>query len=130
MDDDTIDPITGYSDEEKYYNYVEIVKTLEFIENNGRITEDWMEHNKWIIQKWRDMIDDYSRLNPEITSKYFRKDCTETEVLIQYLMSSIRSTKTFDIKVYVILLKKMKSMCDNVYDDQEMNNLMNTLSLK
>jgi len=130
MEDDTMDPITGYSDTEKYENYIEIIKTLEFIENNGRITEDWMEHNKWVIEKWRDMIEDYSRLNPEIISKYFRKDCYETEVLIQYLIKSIRSTKTFDVKTYTILLRKMKSICDSFYDDIELDNLMNTLSLK
>ena len=130
MEDDTMDPITGYSDTEKYENYIEIIKTLSFIENNGRITEDWMEHNKWVIEKWRDMIEDYSRLNPEIISKYFRKDCNDTEVLIQYLIKSIRSTKTFDVKTYTILLRKMKSICDSFYDDIELDNLMNTLSLK
>jgi len=130
MEDDTMDPVTGYSDTEKYKNYIEIIKTLEFIENNGRITEDWMEHNKWVIEKWRDMIEDYSRINPEIISKYFRKDCHETEVLIQYLIKSIRSTKTFDVKTYTILLRKMKSICDSFYDDIELDNLMNTLTLK
>uniref|UniRef100_A0A6C0EQM6 Uncharacterized protein n=1 Tax=viral metagenome TaxID=1070528 RepID=A0A6C0EQM6_9ZZZZ len=125
-----MDDVTGYSETEKYENYMQIIKTLEFIEKNGRITEDWMEENKAIIEKWRDMINDYSRLNPEITSKYFRKDCNDTEVLIQYLIASIRSTKTFDIKVYVILLQKMKAMCDHAYDDMEMNELMNGLSLQ
>jgi hypothetical protein len=130
MEDETMDEVTGYSNTEKYENYLEIVKTLDFIENNGRITEDWMEENRWIIEKWRDWIQDYSEINPEVTSKYFRKACSETETLIQYLIKSIRTTKTFDVKSYTLLLKKMKFVCDTIFDDMEMENLMDGLSLK
>jgi hypothetical protein len=69
MDDDTMDTYSGYSDLERYQNYMQIVNTLKFFENNGHITEDWMEENKWIIERWRDWIDDYSQINSDVTEK-------------------------------------------------------------
>ena len=129
-DDDTMDTYSGYSDTEKYQNYMQIVNTLNFFENNGHITEDWMEENKWIIERWRDWIDDYSYINSDITDKAFRKACSEIETLMCYLIKSIRSTKTFDTKVYYILLQKMKYICDNTFTADEMENLMNSMTLK
>ena len=129
-EDDTMDTYSGYSDNERYQNYMQIVNTLNFFENNGHITEDWMEENKWIIEKWRDWIDDYSQINSEVNEKAFRKACSEIETLISYLIKSIRATKTFDTKVYYILLQKMKYICDNLFTAAEMEELMNSMSLK
>jgi hypothetical protein len=130
MDDDAMDTYSGYSDSERYQNYMQIVNTLNFFEKNGHITEDWMEENKWIIERWRDWIDDYSSINPEYTEKAFRKACCEAETLMSYLIRSIRSTKTFDTKVYLILLHKMKYICDSLFTDDEIENLMNNMTLK
>jgi hypothetical protein len=130
LDDDTMDTYSGYSDNERYQNYMQIVDTLKFFENNGHITEDWMEEHKWTIEKWRDWIDDYSQINSEVTEKAFRKACSEIETIISYLIKSIRATKTFDTKVYYILLQKMKYICDNLFTAAEMEELMNGMSLK
>jgi hypothetical protein len=129
-EDETMDTYSGYSDTEKYQNYMQIVNTLKFFENNGHITEDWMEEHKWIIEKWRDWIDDYCLINREITEKGFRKACCEAETLISYLIKSIRTTKTFDTKVYLILLHRMKYICDNLFTPDELENLMNNMTLK
>jgi hypothetical protein len=130
MDDDSMDTYSGYSPNERYRNYMQIVNTLKFFENNGHITEDWMEEHKSIIELWRDWIDDYSTINPEFTDKGFRKACCETETLISYLIRSIRTTKTFDTKVYYILVNKMKYICDSIFVDDEMEDLMSSMSLK
>lgn len=130
LDDDTMDTYSGYSDSEKFQNYMQIVNTLKFFENNGRITEDWMEEHKCVIEKWRDWIDNYSEVNPDITEKEFRKACSEIEVVLSYLIKSIKSTKTFDTRVYNVLLHKMKYICDSLFTKDEIETLMNTMSLK
>jgi hypothetical protein len=130
MDDDSMDTYSGYSPNERYRNYMQIVNTLKFFENNGHITEDWMEEHRWIIELWRDWIDDYSTINPEFTDKGFRKACCEAETLISYLIRSIRTTKTFDTKVYYILVNKMKYICDTLFAEDEMEDLMGNMSLK
>ena len=129
-EDDSMDSYSGYSDTEKYQNYMKIVNTITFFENNGHITEDWMEEHKWWIEKWRDWIDDYSIVNQDITEKDFRKACSDTETLMTYLIRSIRATKTFDTKVYYILLNKMKYICDNLFSANELEYLMKSMSLK
>jgi hypothetical protein len=128
-DDETMDTYSGYSDTEKYQNYMQIVNILKFFENNGHITEDWMEENKWIIERWRDWIDDYSVINAEVTETTFRKACTEAETLLSYLIKSIRTTKTFDTKVYRILATKIKYICDTLFTEDEMDELMNKMAL-
>lgn len=128
--DDTMDTYSGYSDTEKYQNYMQIVNILKFFENNGHITEDWMEENKWIIEKWRDWINDYSEINAEVTEVSFRKACNEAETLISYLIKSIRTTKTFDTRVYHILVTKIKYICDTLFTEDEIEGLMNSMTLK
>ena len=129
-EDDTMDSYSGYSDTEKYQNYMQIVNTLKFFENNGHITEDWMEEHKWVIERWRDWVNDYSEVNNEVTDRSFRKACCEIETLLSYLIKSIRTTKTFDTKVYCILLHKMKYICDNLFDADELEMLMNNMYVK
>jgi chemotaxis regulatin CheY-phosphate phosphatase CheZ len=128
-DDETMDTVSGYSDTEKYQNYMQIINALKHIETGQRITEDWMEDNKWLIEKWRDWIDDYSTINSDMQSRDFRKLCSETETIMQYLIRSIRSTKTFDVKVYTLLLRHMKKICDTIFSDKEMEDLMEMLSM-
>jgi hypothetical protein len=129
-EDETMDSYSGYSDTEKYQNYIQIVNTLKFFENNGHITEDWMEEHKWVIERWRDWINDYSEVNTDVTEKSFRKACSDIETLISYLIKSIRATKTFDTKVYYILLTKMKYICDNLFEAEELEMLMNNMGVK
>jgi len=130
FEDDTMDAYSGYSDTEKYQNYMQIVNTLQFFENKGHITEDWMEENKWIIERWRDWIDDYSVINQEVTEIAFRRACVEAETLISYLIKSIRTSRTFDTKVYHILVHKMKYICDTLFTAEEMEQLMTNMALK
>jgi len=129
-EDVTMDTYSGYSDSEKSQNYMQLVNTLKFFEDNGHITEDWMDEHKWVIERWRDWIDNYCDINLDITEPTFRKACSDAETLISYLIKSIRTVKTFDPKVYRILLQKMKYICDNVFMGDEMGNLMNSMTLK
>jgi len=128
-DDDDIDSTMGLSEEQKYENYLQIIRNLQFIENDSRITEDWMEDNKWLILRYRDWIEDFTVVNSEIEDPEFRKKCRDTETILQYLCHSIHTQKTFDPKTYLILLRHLKYICESVFTDDEMEHLMSAMSL-
>ena len=50
--------MTTYSSEQKHDNYLRILTTIKFLEENQCITEDWMESNKARIEPNR--CDDHS----------------------------------------------------------------------
>jgi hypothetical protein len=124
------DTYSGFTATEKYENYMQILYVINFLKSNGRVTEDWVQENMHLIEKWRDWIGDYSSLHPEVTDKVFRKACCDTETLIQYLVHSIRTTKTFDTKVYLVLANKLKYICDSMFEEGELENLMSNMGLQ
>lgn len=128
-DDDDIDSTVGFTDEQKYEHYLQVVRTLQFIENNNNITEDWMEDNKWQILRWRDWIENFAIINLEIEDADFRKKCRDAETIIQYLCHSIHTQQTFDPKTYLIFLRHLKYICDTIFTDDEMGQLMSMLSM-
>jgi hypothetical protein len=127
--DEEMDSPCGFSEEKKYENYLQIIRTIHFIEHGERITEDWMEDNKNVILTWRDWIDNFTTLNAEVEDQLFRKKCRDAETIMQYLCHSIRSQKTFDPKTYLIFLHHLKYICDTLFSDDEMEQMMSMLSM-
>lgn len=117
------------SDSEKYKNYLEIVEGIQYIENGGRITEDWMEESKTMIAKWRSWIPDFSTLNPEREDKGFRDAATETELAMAYLCKEIAENSYVDVNMYVVLLKGMKKMCDLTFEEDDLIELMKMMTM-
>ena len=122
------------TDEQKYTNYVRLVETIQFIESGGRITEDWMEHHKGVIQEYRDGFPDSFRgMKPEIKDKEFRTLASETDVLMNSLLTSIQYEKTFKVGHYHMLLRRLLRMLEIVYeyhdDGDELSNFMRNMSL-
>lgn len=124
------DSYSGFTITEKYENYMQILYVINFFGSGGRVSEDWMQENMHLIEKWRDWIGDYSSLHPEVSDKVFRKACSDTETLIQYLVHSIRTTKTFDTKVYLVLANKLKYICDSMFEEGELETLMGNMGLQ
>lgn len=126
MDDEDV---TNMSENQKHKNYLEIMEAIGHLKNGSRITEDWMEENKQIILKWRDWVDNYAIVNSEVSDREFRKNCSNIEVLLQHLCSTIKYTGSFDVKIYAILLDNMKNICEYLFTDQELDELMKDMSL-
>ena len=126
MDDEDVRIL---SENQKYRNYLEITESIEHIKNGSRITEDWMEENKEIILKWRDWIENYSLINPEVSDIDFRRKCADIEVLLQHLCSMIKYSNTFEVKIYAILLNYMKDICEYLFSDKELDELMAKMSM-
>jgi hypothetical protein len=123
------DDVTALTDNQKHKNYLEITESIGHLKNGSRITEDWIEENKRMILKWRDWVENYAIVNPEVNDLEFRKKCSNIEVLLQHLCSTIKYTGTFDVKVYAILLDNMKGICEYLFTDQEIEDLMEHMSL-
>ena len=117
------------SDSEKYKNYLEIANGIRYIENGGRITEDWMEESKLVIAKWRSWISDFSTVNPDREDKEFRDAATQCEVAMTYLCKEIAENSYVDVNMYANLLISMKKMCDCIFSDDELDDLMKMMSM-
>jgi hypothetical protein len=115
-------------DEQKYANYIGLVKTIEFLDKSGRITEDWMETHKQRILEYRDWIPNYSVINPEVEGHEFRYNCDKVEEMIQYSCDCIRIHKTFDVRVYRAMLSGMKYICDEIMTEAELIQCMELLT--
>jgi len=117
------------SDVERYKNYTDLVEAIAYIENNGRITEDWTVENKSLIKKWREWIPDFSEINEEREDAEFRKICSDTETIMRYLYGTITRSSFLDVKLYHMLLKHMKKILDMLADDDEMNDLLSMMKM-
>lgn len=120
---------TEFTEEEKYQNYCRIVRTIEFLQNGGRITEDWLIENIEYIKMYRSWIADFSMVNEEREDREFRKCCQETETLMQYLSRTVNTSDYFDPKVYLIFLQHMKKLCDLMMAEDELEECMRMLSM-
>lgn len=111
-----------FTDEQKTAHWLQVYNAIKFLENDGRITEDWMEDQKYHILRWRDWIPNFSTLNQEVEDPTFRAKCAYAEQIMTHLVESITQTKTFDPSIYLVLLKSIeyiRSSITNVDDITE-----------
>ena len=111
-------------------NYCRLHRTVTFLENDGRVTEDWIEEHKKHILKMREVFDDFPNINPEIEDPEFRRLAYECETLLQNLVQSIRLYRTFDVELYHNLGQNMLTMCEYLFSDDELELCMSKLSIK
>jgi hypothetical protein len=97
-----------FTEEQKTAHWLQVYNAIKFLENDGRITEDWMEDQTYHILRWRDWIPNFSTLNQEVEDSAFRQRCVYAESIMQQLIIMIKETKTFDPSVYLLLLKSIE----------------------
>jgi hypothetical protein len=116
------------TDTQCYTNYTKLIKTIEFLDKGGRITEDWVEDNKKQILHYRALIPNFGLLNEDITDHEFRFRCEETEDMMRFNCESIRNYGTFDPRVYHAMVRNMKYICDVVFTEDELIQCMELLT--
>ena len=121
--------MTSYSTEQKYDNYMRILTTIKFLEENQRITEDWMESNKARIELYREWSLDYSDMHDEIGDHSFRSVASKTEYILQLLCDQIRDTKTFDPKLFLQLNYGLRVMIEAVLKNDELASVMADMTI-
>lgn len=112
-----------------YNNYLRLLNTIHSLENSVRFTEDWYEEHKRHILKYREIFSNYALINEDITDPKFRKLADETETLLSNLVHDIKIRNTFSLKIYLLLNKHLKELCDLIYGEDELMNLLNELSI-
>jgi hypothetical protein len=122
-------PTSNLTSEQRYRNYKLLLDTHEFFLNGGRITEDWLEEHKVYILRYRSWYSDYTTMNDEVEDENFRKICRDVETILSYLVMQIDKTNTYDPKVYKILNEYLKNMCECLFSEDELNELMNNMRL-
>lgn len=110
-------------------NYSRILDTIEYIEDNGRITEDWIEEHKQHILKYRTMFPNFRDINEDFEDSEFRQTAISTETIISNLVHEIKTRKTFTVKIYLLLNKNLKDLCDLIYGEQELMRMIEELSM-
>jgi hypothetical protein len=123
------------TDDQKFANYCRLVSTIHFIEEEHRITEDWMEEQKDYIKTIRNVFaEGFQNLNPEIKTKEFRTTANESETILNNLMMSIQYDKTFKVSQYhsflVRILKMLKIVCQHHTEGDELCEFMQKMSLR
>jgi hypothetical protein len=116
------------TDTQKYTNYIQLIKTIEFLDNRGRITEDWMEDNMRVILHYRELLPNFGALNEEVVDHVFRYKCDETEEMMRFNCETIRLHGTFDVKVYYAMMVNMKYICDSIFSEDELIQCMELLT--
>ena len=124
---DVEDEIT---DAQRHQNYLELINAIKYMEDGGRVTEDWSDEGKKYVRKWREWIPDFSNINEEREDVTFRKVCNETETIMKYVHGTIVRSNYLDPKLYLLLLQHMRKMIDLITADDEMDDMMKMLSMK
>ena len=117
------------TDDQRYANFIQLSKTCEYLENWGRVTEDWMAKHKTRIFTYRRWISDYSEVNPEIRDHDFRFRSEEIEKMLNHLCEDIKKTGLFDPIVYYGMVCHMRKICEFIFTEDELAECMELLKI-
>ena len=112
-----------------YENYLRLLNTIKDIESNARLTEDWFEEHKQHILKYRDVFPNFRKVNEDVEDPTFRKKADETETLLSNLIDEILSRNIFTTRVYLLLNKKMKELCEIIWGEDELLEMLGQMRL-
>jgi hypothetical protein len=118
-----------YSNDQRFQNYEKLLKTIQFIESNQRITEDWVEENKDRITLYREWVSNYGLVNSEIKNNEFREIAKQTEQILQLLCGQLHESKAFDIRMYLQLSYCLRFLADNTMNKDELEDFMARLTI-
>ena len=110
-------------------NYLRLLNTVETLETGVRLSEDWYEEHKTHILKYRDVFMDFSRVNEEIEDEVFRKKAAETETILSSLVHEIITRGIFTVKMYLLLNKHMKALCEFIHGEDELLEMLGRMRM-
>ena len=110
-------------------NYLRLLTTIQTLESETRLGEDWYHEHKTHILKYRDVFRDFSRVNEEIEDESFRRKATETETILSNLVHEIKTRGLFTVKMYLLLNKHMKSLCEFIHGEDELLEMLGRMRM-
>lgn len=123
------------SDDQRFANYCRLIQTINYIEEENRITEDWMEKQKKFIDDIREGFSmGFQNVNDDIKDRQFRTTAQETEVILNSLLTSIQYDKTFKVSQYhsllIRILKLFKIANQHYAESDELADFMQKMTLR
>lgn len=112
-----------------YQNYLRIINTIEELENEFRVSEDWYEEHKKHISKYREVFTDFREVNQDNEDEKFRGLAEETEYLMISLIAEINETGFFTLDTYLVFNKHLIDMHELAYTDDELISLFGRLGV-
>ena len=116
-----------YSD--PYENYCRLKRTVTFLTNGGKVTEDWMEEHTGHIMKYNEIFPQFSKTNLEVQDRKFRKKAEEAEVLLSNLVESIDNNRFLNVKFYLMLNEHMVTLTEYLFTEEELEFCMSKLGI-
>lgn len=110
-------------------NYLRLLTTIKEIESGVRLTEDWFEEHKQHILKYREVFPNFRKVNEDMHDQEFRTKANETETLLSNLVNEIESRNIFTTKVYLLLNKRMKELCELIWGEDELLKMLGQMRL-
>jgi hypothetical protein len=110
-------------------NYCRLQRTVTFLTNDGRVTEEWMEEHRLHILKYRELFINFSEIHEEIIDDDFRKTARQAEVLLANLVQSIQANRFFNTRFYLMLNEHMLKLCQYIFTEDELGLCMSKLSI-
>jgi hypothetical protein len=112
-----------------YENYYRLLTTIKEIESASRLTEDWFEEHKQHILKYREVFPNFRKVNEEMQDSDFRTKAEETETILSNLIHEIQTRNIFTSKVYLLLNKRLKHLCELIWGEDELLEMMRKMGL-
>ncbi len=112
-----------------YENYLRLITAIQTIESGARLTEDWFEEHKYHILKYRDVFPNFREVNEDMQGQDFRKKADEAEILLSNLVNEIMNRSLFNVKVYLLLNKRMKELCELIWGETELLEMLGRMGL-
>jgi hypothetical protein len=113
-----------------YENYIRLVRTIQTLESeNVRLTEDWYEEHKQHILTYRETFPNFHTINEEVQSDEFRKKAHETEIILSNLVHEVQTRNLFNLKMYLLLNKHLKQLCEIVWGEDELSEMLGRMGL-
>lgn len=112
-----------------YENFCRLKRTVTFLTNGGKVTEDWMEEHTKYILKYREVFPNLRQTNPEVEDRKFRKTAEEGEVLLSNLIQNIQVNRFFNVKFYLTFNQHMITLTEYLFTEEELEFCMSKLGI-
>jgi hypothetical protein len=112
-----------------YDNYYRLLTAIKDIESGTRITEDWLEEHKQHIFKYREVFPNFRKVNDDMHDLEFRKKADETEIILSNLIHEIQTRNIFTPRMYLLLNKRLKELCELIWGEDELLEMMGKMGL-
>lgn len=112
-----------------YDNYLRILTAIKDIESGARLTEDWFEEHRQHILKYRDVFPNFREVNEDTQDHRFRNKAEETEIILSNLVHEIQVKYIFTPKLYLLLNKHMKELCEILWGEEELLEMLGRMTM-